>query len=599
MSHHAGRGLRRTSSAAGRLLIISFALILATSLHPSDVEAQALPSGWTGSNVGAPALSGRASHASGTFTIEGGGVDVWDPADQFFFAHRRMSGDVTITARVGSVENVHAWTKAGVMIRESLSGTSRHAFALVSPGKGVAFQRRATTGGTSTSTAAAGVAPMWVRLERRGSTITASRSTNGSSWTTIASSTIAMGSTVYVGLVVSSHSPSALATATFNNVTVGVPASPLPSGWMAADIGAPSVRGSANYSGSTFSVSGAGADVWGTSDQFMYVYRQITGDVDVIARVATLQGLHAWSKAGVMVRSSLSASSAHATLFTSVSKGVAFQRRPATSQASLSTGAGSGSTPMWLKLERRGSAVTAFRSANGTSWTMIDSQTLTLPATFYVGLAVTSHYTTAAANASFTNVSVTPASSTPPTPPTVSLTAPASGATFTAPATVNITATASDADGIASVQFFANGTLVGTDTTSPYSATWSSVPAGTHSITAVAQDSTGAMRTSAARSIVVSGATAPPSRAIFAPSSNHATSVTSYRLDVFTAGANPATATPRATRNLGKPAVVSGECNVDIASTILGLPGGSYFATLVAIGPGGTSARTVSGNFTR
>jgi regulation of enolase protein 1 (concanavalin A-like superfamily) len=598
MSHHSGRAVRRTSSAAGRFLIISFALILSSTLRPSDVEAQALPSGWTTSNVGSPALSGTASHTSGTFTIEGGGVDVWDPSDQFFFTHRQVTGDVTIVARVGSIENTNAWAKAGVMIRESLSGTSRHAFALVSPSKGIAFQRRSSTGGTSSSTSVTGTAPVWLRLERRGSSITASRSATGTSWTTIGTTTISMASTVYVGLAVTSHNPSARATGTFNNVTVGAPTSPLPTGWTAADVGAPSVRGSASYSGSTFTVSGAGADIWGSSDQFQYAYRQITGDVDVIARVASLQGPHAWSKAGVMVRASLSASSAHASLFTSVSRGVAFQRRPGTGLSSLNTAGGSGSTPVWLKLERRGSAITAFRSATGTSWTMIDSQTLTLPSTFYVGLAVTSHYTSAAATASFTNVTVTSGSSTQ-TPPTVSLTAPAAGATFMAPATVNVAANASDADnGIADVRFYANGNLIGTDTTSPYTATWSNVAAGTYSITAIARDNGGATTTSSARSIVV-GTQTIPTRAVFEPSDNHATAVTSYRLDVFTAGANPATATPMATRNLGKPSVVNGECSVDIASTISGLPGGSYFATVVAIGPGGTSPRAQSGTFTR
>jgi regulation of enolase protein 1 (concanavalin A-like superfamily) len=595
MSHYFGRALRRTSSVAGRLLIISFVLILSSALRPADVEAQALPSGWATSNVGGPARSGTAAYASGTFTIEGGGTDIWDPSDQFFFAHRRISGDVTIVARVGSVENTHSWAKAGVMIRESLAANSKYAFTLVSRSRGVTFQRRTATGGTSSSTGVSGAAPMWVRVQRRGSSITASRSTNGTSWSTIRTSTISMASTVYVGLAVTSHNPSALATATFTNVSV---ANLLPTGWTAADIGAPSVRGSTSYGASTFTVSGAGADIWGTSDQFRYAYRQITGDVDVIARVASLQGPHAWSKAGVMVRASLSAGAAHASLFTSVSRGVAFQRRPGTGLSSLSTAGGSGSTPMWLKLERRGSAITAFRSATGTSWTMIDSQTLTLPSTFYVGLAVTSHYTSSAATASFTNVAVTPASSTQ-TPPTVSLTAPAAGATFTAPATVNLAANASDADnGIADVRFYANGTLVGTDTTSPYTATWSNVPAGTYSITAIARDNGGATTTSSARSIVV-GTQTIPTRAVFGPSANHDTAVTSYRLDVFTAGANPATATPMATQNLGKPAVVSGECSVSIASTISDLPGGSYFATLVAVGPGGTSARTLSGTFTR
>jgi subtilisin family serine protease len=89
-------------------------------------------------------------------------------------------------------------------------------------------------------------------------------------------------------------------------------------------------------------------------------------------------------------------------------------------------------------------------------------------------------------------------------PPSVSLTAPASGTTFTAPATVNLTASASDTDGtVASVAFYANGSLLGTDATNPYAFTWPNVAAGTYSLQAVATDSGGAASTSTSVSITV------------------------------------------------------------------------------------------------
>jgi YD repeat-containing protein len=89
-------------------------------------------------------------------------------------------------------------------------------------------------------------------------------------------------------------------------------------------------------------------------------------------------------------------------------------------------------------------------------------------------------------------------------PPTVSLTAPASGSSYTAPATVTLTATASDADGgVAKVEFYQGAVKLGEDTTSPYSYTWSNVPAGSHSLTARAIDVNGVQTTSAAASITV------------------------------------------------------------------------------------------------
>ncbi|MGE5290489.1 MAG: glycoside hydrolase family 6 protein [Micromonosporaceae bacterium] len=94
--------------------------------------------------------------------------------------------------------------------------------------------------------------------------------------------------------------------------------------------------------------------------------------------------------------------------------------------------------------------------------------------------------------------------------PTVSLTSPANGATFTAPATINLTATASESGGsIASVQFLNGSTVIGTVTTSPYSFTWTNVGAGTYTLTARATDGSGNTATSSAVTVTVSGTSTP------------------------------------------------------------------------------------------
>ena len=91
-------------------------------------------------------------------------------------------------------------------------------------------------------------------------------------------------------------------------------------------------------------------------------------------------------------------------------------------------------------------------------------------------------------------------------PPTVAISAPVSGADFSAGATVTITATASDTDGtIAKVQFYSGATLLGEDTTAPFSFAWAT-PAitGSYSLTAVATDNDGGTATSAAVPITLS-----------------------------------------------------------------------------------------------
>ena len=101
----------------------------------------------------------------------------------------------------------------------------------------------------------------------------------------------------------------------------------------------------------------------------------------------------------------------------------------------------------------------------------------------------------------------------------MTLTAPANGATFTAPASVTLSATASDSDGtISKVEFYNGTTLLSSDTTSPYSFTWSSVAAGTYTVKAIAYDNSGASTSSTTATITVSGAAnKPPTVTLTAP----------------------------------------------------------------------------------
>jgi phosphatidylserine/phosphatidylglycerophosphate/cardiolipin synthase-like enzyme/regulation of enolase protein 1 (concanavalin A-like superfamily) len=370
-----------------------------------------LPAPWQDGDIGATPIPGSASYSSGTFTIKGSGADIWGTSDAFHFVYQQIAGDVTIQARVNSITPADRWSKAGVMIRASLSPQSAHALMLVSSAKGVAMQWRPTTGGSSLNAAGSlSAPPRWVRLVRNGNTISGYESSNGSTWTLVTSQTIAMGSTVYVGLAVTSHTTAAATTAAVANVSVtasGGGSTALPDGWSQQDIGAVSPAGSGIYSNGTYQISAAGADIWGTSDAFHYVYRQLTGDGSIVARVASVTAAHAWSKAGVMIRASLSADSAHANMLASAGKGTALQYRPATGADSLNITGPSVSPPTWIRLDRSGNTLTAYQSANGTSWVQVGSVSISMPSTVYVGIAVTSHNTSASTTATVDSVTVT------------------------------------------------------------------------------------------------------------------------------------------------------------------------------------------------
>ena len=89
----------------------------------------------------------------------------------------------------------------------------------------------------------------------------------------------------------------------------------------------------------------------------------------------------------------------------------------------------------------------------------------------------------------------------------MSLTAPANGAVFTAPASIVITANASDPENqLTRVDFYNGTTLLGSETTAPYSFTWSNVAAGTYALSAIARDAAGLTKQTAAVSVIVAAA---------------------------------------------------------------------------------------------
>jgi hypothetical protein len=106
-----------------------------------------------------------------------------------------------------------------------------------------------------------------------------------------------------------------------------------------------------------------------------------------------------------MIRETLNPDSAHAMMVVTPGSGVSFQRRPGTGQTSLDTTTASITAPYWVKLERSISGTfTASHSANGTTWTMQGTETISMGSNVYIGLALTSHDADLTCQAVFSNV---------------------------------------------------------------------------------------------------------------------------------------------------------------------------------------------------
>lgn len=487
------------------------------------VAGTTVPAPWIAADIGGPALTGSTTYSNGAFTVSAGGAGITGRSDQFHFVYQALTGDATIFARVDALASVDANSRVGLMIRGALSANAVNAFAYVSGASGIGLSRRTSGGGrTTTTTWSSRGAPVWLALRREGTTLTGYASTDGSTWQTMLATTITLNQTIYVGIATSASSSTQRTLATVSGVAFG---NRLPNGQQAADIGSPTPAGSTSFSAGTYIVRAGGLDIGSTSDQFHFVYQQITGDVDVIARVASVTAADAASRAGVMVRASLSPSAAFAYAVLSASAGYGFEWRYTSGASASVTNGGAGAPSGWVRLTRSGGQFNAYRSADGQKWTLVESTNVAMPTTVYVGLAVTSRRSGTATTATIDNLRVS-ASASSNGAPTVTLTAPIAGQSWTAPAGIALAANASDPENrLSRVEFYANGSFVGSDAAAPFGVTWSSVPAGTYAVTARAFDADGGQAESASVSISVTSPNSPPSVSLTSPASGQSLTV--------------------------------------------------------------------------
>ncbi len=385
-----------TSTAASQSFGVNF-----------DAVGATMPSGWTTADMGSPITTGGAdySSSSGTFYLDGSGADVYGPNVQFRYAYQPLTGDGTITARVRFQSNSDPWAKAGLLIAGSPSTGSPFVDALVAPdvsptnpningfgctvngcvaplqpvtpamGNGARLQYSTASSIAPASYPTGFTSPnKWLRLQRKGNVFTAWMSPDGSSWTQIGATSVSMASTVSIGLFVTSHDIGQLSTVAFDNVSVSngsTSLGPLPSGWNDADVGAPAIAGSAGFDSGTFTVNGAGADIYGTSDQFNLASTTMTGDGSISGRVATQTNTSSSAKAGLMVRTSTDAGSPYYAAFITPSKGIVVQWRNSAGATTSQSPKVTATAPVFLRITRTGSQFTAFWSTDGLTWASI------------------------------------------------------------------------------------------------------------------------------------------------------------------------------------------------------------------------------------
>ncbi len=210
-------GLFDTSHNIGEDSTVAFDHVQVTAPAPPGP----LPSPWTDTDVGSPAIAGSASYDNGVFSVNGAGTDIWGTNDQFHYVDQPAAASGSIVARVTSVSNTSSNAKAGVMVKQSTTAGSPYFLIADSP-SGLIKVQYAFNGSLTSLTEPFPNGWMKISWTAAGK-YTASLSTDGVTWTPVLSKTLAITSPATTGLFECSHNAGALGTATFDNVSYSSP----------------------------------------------------------------------------------------------------------------------------------------------------------------------------------------------------------------------------------------------------------------------------------------------------------------------------------------------------------------------------------------
>ena len=370
------------------------------------VEDNTLPSPWISADIGNVAITGTTHFANDIFTVQASGQRIWGKSDGFHYVYQPLTGDGSITAFVDKPLEAGAWTFAGLMVRESLTDDSRHMMLRVhQSGELWSAWRKNTGGSTSQWRYEATDAGQWVRLVRAGNTIFSYRSLDGLNWDLVDTRTFNnLNNEVYFGMAVTSFDNALTTVAQFEDVIVA----PATSNYvgLATDIGTVAHSGFVADDGAgDLTVYASGAQIWGNADGFYYIYEPLSGDGTITAQVSAPSDSGAWAVAGLMLRESLDANARHVNVRLLYDNSVWTATRTTTGGSTSQTYSADVTSP-WLRLERVGNTITTYYSADGSNWTVSDTQTMTLGLDVYIGLAVTAYSSTEMTMASFKNISM-------------------------------------------------------------------------------------------------------------------------------------------------------------------------------------------------
>jgi regulation of enolase protein 1 (concanavalin A-like superfamily) len=201
-----------------------------------SLPARAAISGWTDKSVNTSAAGSATADASGVWTVQGSGAEMWNQEDGFHFVFKPLAGDGSVTTRLLTAQDADD-VKIGIMMRDVADDPGSKTITLQRSGGGLGGESvlRAVSGDTADPDAnrmgkdrkmcpdgnanlfPASQLPIWLKIERHGDYFTPYASTDGAAWVPVGrAQRIKMNSSISAGVFVCAGSDGTLQSATFD-----------------------------------------------------------------------------------------------------------------------------------------------------------------------------------------------------------------------------------------------------------------------------------------------------------------------------------------------------------------------------------------------
>ncbi|MFC1431471.1 DUF1349 domain-containing protein [Streptacidiphilus sp. N1-3] len=325
------------------------------------------------------------------YTIDAAGAGPWKSCcqmtDQYGALYQPAAAGTqsTTTVQVTAQSDTNPWAMAGVMIRDSITGSpgsQGYAALAVTPGHGVSLFNDSDASGyldQVQSSAATVTAPVWLRLTRNGNTVTGAYSEDESTWTNVGSATLTGAATTEdAGMFATSFASGVTSHTAFAGFSVTT--APLQA---YASTTATVLQGTA-----TDEIDASGAGPWKSSgqdtDQYAALYQPGAAGTThtTTVRVTGQTNTNPWAMAGLMIRDNMTGSPGslgYAALALTPGHGVSMLWDSDSSGYldSVQSSATQVTAPVWLRLVRNGNSLTGSYSTDDQAWTTVATVTLT------------------------------------------------------------------------------------------------------------------------------------------------------------------------------------------------------------------------------